>query len=221
MPEYYNLPVLFTEEERCQYAQWGMKKEKVEGPTILIAGISFLVISVFAVQYIVKIFELQPGILGYILIFLCLLTVASPVIAFLVGVLVMIPMDKILDKMFGKPKDPRMLRLEPTPEGVQYHLFQGKRTLGKGVLSWQAWQSAVLPETNEIWIEGQCLNIGANTIENIYPEGHRHSYMEHPAEKIVGTLDLGKIRKNLEGYLASLEERKRELEWLARNPTAK
>lgn len=39
MTEYYNLPVLFTEEERKQYAAWGIKKEKTLLPFAIIAAI--------------------------------------------------------------------------------------------------------------------------------------------------------------------------------------
>jgi len=42
--------------------------------------------------------------------------------------------------------------------------------------------------------------------------------MDHPAEQITGTISLAHIRKNMQGYRASLEEQKREAEWRRQNP---
>lgn len=218
MPEYYNLPVLFTEEERSRYAQWGLKKEKMLKPMMLVSAVVYFVVVAVAVRFVLRNLDglsvATMHMLSWGIIIIAMASTAGQVL----GLLVAKPLDMILDRIYGKPKDPRMLRLEPSQVGVHYQLSQEKKILCKGVLSWQQWQTAVIPGANEIWIEGQRLKIGANTIENIYSAEHRGKYLDHPAEKIVGTLDLGKIQKNLEGYLASLEERKREMEWLARNP---
>lgn len=76
---------------------------------------------------------------------------------------------------------------------------------------------AVNPDTNRIYIEGQWLTIGANTLETIYPEENRKLWRDHPEEKIDGTIRLATIQKNMEGYLASLKEKKREAEWRKAN----
>ncbi len=75
----------------------------------------------------------------------------------------------------------------------------------------------MIPATNQITIDGQWLTIGANTIETIYPREKRRLWMDRPAEKIDGTIQLATIQKNLEGYRASLEAKKKELEWLKNN----
>ena len=49
MTEHYNLPILFTEEERQRYAAWGIKKEK----TLLPFGIIAAIIEVLGVTALV------------------------------------------------------------------------------------------------------------------------------------------------------------------------
>lgn len=106
-----------------------------------------------------------------------------------------------------------MLRLEQTPQGIEYRLLCRKKVLCKGVLSWEEWQMVVYPHTNQIYIENQCLTIDANTIETIYPPDKQEEWMDRPEEKIVGTINWGKIQKNMKSYLVSLEEQKKEKEW--------
>ena len=95
-----------------------------------------------------------------------------------------------------------------------YHLSCKEKVLQQGKLSWEEWKQAVNPDTNRIYIEGQWLTIGANTIETIYHKEKCRPWLDRPGEKIDGTIQLATIQKNLEGYRASLEEKKREMEWL-------
>ena len=134
--------------------------------------------------------------------------------AIVLTILVIKPLDLILDKILKKPKDPKMLCLIPTVQGVIYMVSQGKHLLFEGTLDWDAWESSVSVETNEIWIKGMALRIGANTIESIYPKDKQHLWMDRPEEKIRNSLDVGTILKNFEGYRASLEEQKKEEEWI-------
>ncbi len=213
MTEYYNLPVLFTEEERSRYAQWGMKKSKVMMPMGILLGVIYFGTIIFIVVYYLGKLKHSSDIYESLGLWGCIVLGAAAVIGKIAAFTITKLLDCLLDKLYGRPKEPKMLRLEPSEEGVRYQLFQEKKTLAKGLLTWDAWRTAVYPAANEIWIENQRLRIGANTIETIYPVGHRQKHMDHPAEKIVGTLELGKIQKNLEGYLASLEEREREAQW--------
>lgn len=50
-----------------------------------------------------------------------------------------------------------------------------------------------------------------------FAKGKRHKWMERPDEKIVGTIQLKKIQRMMKGYLASLEEQKREEAWRRQN----
>ena len=50
MTERYELPVLFTEEERNAYAAWGIKKEKVLMPFAIATVLIYVVTAVFVVM---------------------------------------------------------------------------------------------------------------------------------------------------------------------------
>ncbi len=217
MPEYYNLPVLFTEEERRSYAAWGIKKSKALKPFAIITIIIDILVALGTFLYFFHAMGGANNLFLYIATWGETAGSVSYCIAIIFTILTVKPLDWILDTILKKPQPPKMLRLEPTAQGVQYQLFREKKLLSQGLLSWNEWQSAVNHLTNQIWIERQCLTIGANTIESIYPRDKRHKWMDHPAEKIVGTISLGKIQKNLEGYLASLEEQEKEAEWLKQN----
>nr|WP_296005394.1 hypothetical protein [uncultured Blautia sp.] len=52
------------------------------------------------------------------------------------------------------------------------------------------------------------LQIGANTIESIYPQNKQKLWMDRPKEKIRNSVSVKTISRNFEGYLASLEEQK-------------
>ena len=111
-----------------------------------------------------------------------------------------------------------MLQVPPKETGVSYFLLRGTTVLAQGMLTWDAWEAALAVETNEILLEGQRLRIGSNTIASIYPPEKQKPWMDHPAEQITGTISLAHIRKNMQGYRASLEEQKREAEWRRQNP---
>lgn len=214
MTETYYLPVLFTEDERRKYAEWGIKKEKVLIPFAIITILIDLLVALGTVVYFFLVREREP----YFSMFLSawgtsILSVAHGV-AIVLTILIIKPLDLILDKIFQKPQDPKMLCLTPTAHGICYVICQGKTTLSKGILDWDDWKSAVLVETNEICIEGVALRIGANTIKSIYPEGKQKQWMDRPEEKTSNPINVRIISRNFEGYLASLEEQKKEEEWL-------
>ncbi len=213
MIEQYNLPVLFTEEERRRYAEWGIKKSKIFMPfCVIVILMNFLVI-VGTFLYFLKARDRFSPFSLYLYTRGKIVSGFSYGIATLLPFLILKPLEWIFDKIFKKPKDPKMLCLKPTIKGVQYELIRKNNVLLKGILSWEEWKTVVYPDTNQIWIQDQCLEIQANTIETIYPQNYRRKWMDYPEEKIIGTINLGKIQKNMEGYLASLEEQKREKEW--------
>ncbi len=200
MPEYYHLPVRFSEEEREKYAAWGIKKAKVKPPFTVL----FLVLDVIACGGMVHFFIRTDSVEEFLAFGIVLLGLSFLFIK---------PLDRLCDKICKKPQEPRMLRLEPSVDGMQYELFRQKKLLRWGVLPWDVWDKAISTQTNQIWIPGEWLWIGRNTIETIYPLGKRHKWMEKPTEKIVGTIKLEEIQKLMKGYRASLEEQKREEEW--------
>ena len=130
----------------------------------------------------------------------------------------LLPLDWLLDKIMHRPEEPKMLQVTPKETGVSYFLLRGTTVLAQGMLTWDAWEAALAVETNEILLEGQRLRIGSNTIASIYPPEKQKPWMDHPAEQITGTISLAHIRKNMQGYRASLKEQKREAEWRRQNP---
>lgn len=217
MTEYYNLPVRFTEEEREHYAAWGIKKEKTLAPFSIILILIDLTVTACTVLYLLGLLQNESGVYVRLVADSKWLAAAGEFGVLVLSFLIIKPLDMLCDKIFKKPKDSRMLRLEPRPVGVEYQLVQGKTVLSQGILLWEEWEKAVDPEKNEIWIPDQWLTIGANTIETIYPPNKQHKWMDRPPEKIVGTIKLREIQKNIQGYIASLEEQKREAEWLRQN----
>lgn len=217
MTEYYNLPVQFTEEEREAYAAWGMKKEKLLRPYAVIVILIDLTIMACTALYILGLAGREGGAYANLVASGSWLAAAGETAMVIALFLTIKPVDMLCDKIFKKPKPSRMLRLEPRPTGMEYRLFQGKKVLIKGILLWDEWENAVEPEKNEIWIPDQWLTIGANTIETIYPPDKQHKWMDRPDEKIVGTIKLKEIQRMMKGYIASLEEQKREAEWLRQN----
>lgn len=214
MEEKYYLPVLFTEEERIKYAEWGMKKEKVLVPYAIITIFLDLFVVIGTVIYMFWVREKEPYFSVYLSAFGELILKISNVIILLMTVMILKPMDLLLNFLFRKPSGPKMLCLTPMELGIHYVLIQDKNTLVEGDLDWSEWENVIAPETNEICIEGEVLRIGANTIETIYPEGKRRSWMNRPDESIKNSIKLKKISQNFKGYLASLEERKKEETWL-------
>lgn len=214
MTEKYFLPVLFTEEERRRYADWGIKKEKVLIPFAIITILIDLFVILGTVVFLFMVRERESYFSVYLSAWGGIITEVAYGTAIVLTILVIKPLDLILDKILKKPKDPKMLCLIPTVQGVLYMVSQGKHLLFEGTLDWDAWESSVSVETNEIWIKGMALRIGANTIESIYPKDKQHLWMDRPEEKIRNSLDVGTILKNFEGYRASLEEQKKEEEWI-------
>jgi len=214
MEEKYYLPVLFTEEERKRYAEWGIKKEKVLVPFALITILIDLFVLIGTGVYLFAVREQEPYFTIYLSIWGPFITEFAYGIAILLTVLIIKPLDLILDKIFKKPQEAKMLYLTPKVQGVCYVLCQGRNTLSEGILDWFEWKNAITLETNEICIKGMILRIGANTIESIYPKGKQNPWMDRPEEKIRNSVKLKTISRNFEGYLASLEEQKKEEDWI-------
>ena len=200
--ETYYLPVLYTEDERSSYAAWGIKKEKLLMPFVYL----------FVVQRQTPAFSVWISCWGG------LVGDVSYGVALVLTVLILKPLDWLLDKIMHRPEEPKMLQVTPKETGVSYFLLRGTTVLAQGMLTWDAWEAALTVETNEILLEGQRLRIGSNTIASIYPPEKQKPWMDHPAEQITGTISLAHIRKNMQGYRACLEEQKREAEWRRQNP---
>lgn len=216
MPETYRLPVRFTEQERARYAAWGIKKAKTLMPFFILSLLIDVLTLVVTFSMLFGLFPLSEA--SFFLRHQTEAVAAFQNILFVaLNMLILRPMDILCDKLLKRPKDPRVLQLQPSPDGVQYQLLQKKTVLCSGLFSWADWDQVIVPAANQIWIEKECLTIGANTIQTIYPTDKQHPWMDRPDPKLFGPCELKTIQKNMDGYLASLEEKKREAEWLRQN----
>ncbi len=64
--EKYYLPVLFTEEERRRYAEWGIKKEKALLPFAVITIMLDLLVLLGTLAYFLMVREKEPFFSAYI-----------------------------------------------------------------------------------------------------------------------------------------------------------
>lgn len=88
MEEKYYLPVLFTEEERKKYAEWGMKKEKVLVPFALITILIDLTVLVGTVIYLISVREKEAYFSGYFLTWGPIITELAYGIALLMTIII-------------------------------------------------------------------------------------------------------------------------------------
>ena len=196
----------------------GHKKEKL----LLPFAVATILIDVFVfcatVVYLLAVRRQTPAFSVWISCWGGLVGDVSYGVALVLTVLILKPLDWLLDKIMHRPEEPKMLQVTPKETGVSYFLLRGTTVLAQGTLTWDAWEAALTVETNEILLEGQRLRIESNTIASIYPPEKQKPWMDHPAEQITGTISLAHIRENMQGYLAFMEEQKREAEWRRQNP---
>ena len=214
MSEKYYLPVLYTEEERKKYAEWGIKKEKWMGPFTVISIIIYLVVSSGTVAVLWKIREKEPYFSAFMSAYGNYIIDIAEGIAVILVIIVFKPLDAILDFYYKKPEEPKMICLTPTEYGVRYMLMHREGAIAVGTYNWNEWENAISVETNEIHIDDIVYKIGYNTIESIYPKNKQNPWMDRPKERVENVIDLKVISRNFQLYLLSLEEKKKEQEWL-------
>ena len=132
-------------------------------------------------------------------------------------ILLLGPINFILDKLWKKPAEPMILIVEP--EGATVKMRRGqtgreqnpKTTTESHPLS----ELSVFlnPEDNTIYYQRKWYRVGENTIENIYPAKNRHPWMDHPENKASSITSVQRLTDILKGYEASLEAARKEQEW--------
>lgn len=216
--EQYDLPVLFTENEREKYVSWALKKEKVLLPMAVLAGLVDVLVLLAAVCYLWNTRTENAYFSIWMSRWGAVVMKAFGVLALVLTGLVLKPLDVILDHIYKKPEEPKMVTLLPAEEGIHYTVCRQGKKLDGGLLAWADWDRAVLPDTNEVVLNQRKYKIGANTIETIYPADKQKRWMDRPEEKFRNSTDLKKIDRNLKSFLASLEEKKKESEWIGSGP---
>lgn len=222
MTESYELPVLFTDDECKAYAAWGMKKEKVLMPFALITILIYMVATVLVVMKVWGVRE-SDHLLFQMLVLDGWIPELTGVLAVLMTILLLGPLNFILDKIWKKPAEPMTLIIEPEGTNVKIRKAQTdreenlkNRKMATETESYPLTQlfAFLNPEDNTICYQKKWYIIGENTIENIYPAKYRHPWMDHPENKASVITDVQRLTDILKGYEASLEAARKEQEWL-------
>ena len=138
-------------------------------------------------------------------------------------ILLLGPLNFILDKIWKKPEEPMTLIVEPEGTNVKIRKAQTVREENpknrKMATETESYPLAQLfaflnPKDNTICYQKKWYIIGENTIENIYPAKYRHPWMDHPENKASAITEVQRLTDILKGYEASLEAAHKEQEWL-------
>lgn len=219
MTECYELPVFFTEAERKAYASWGMKKEKVMIPFAVATILIYIAAAAFVGMRVWGVRE-DDHLWFQILVQSHWIGDITGALAIGMTILLLGPIDWLLDKIWKKPAAPMRLAVELSGNTVQV-----RQTGGKHETASQPMENHVVSDAesflnigeNTIYYQGNWLKIGENTIETIYPPEKQHAWMDHPAAKASDITDVRKFMSILEGYEKSLESVRREQEWLQKH----
>ena len=192
MTESYELQVLFTEEERNTYADWGIKKEKVLMPFAIATVLIYVVTAAFVVM---KVWGVRDS--DHVLFQMLVLGDWIPE---LTGTLAVLMTILLLGHKAQTGREENLKNRKMATETESYPLAQLFAFLN--------------PKDNTICYQKKWYTIGENTIENIYPAKYRHPWMEHPENKASAITDVQRLTDILKGYEASLEAARKEQEWL-------
>lgn len=130
--ETYHLPVLYTEDERSSYAVWGIKKEKLLLPFAVVTIIIDAFVLCATVVYLFVVQRQTPAFSVWISCWGGLVGDVSYGVALVLTVLILKPLDWLLDKIMHRPEEPKMLQVTPKETGVSYFLLRGTTVLAPG-----------------------------------------------------------------------------------------
>ena len=219
MTESYELPVLFTDDECKAYAAWGMKKEKVLMPFALITILIYMVATVLVVMKVWGVRE-SDHLLFQMLLWGDWIPELTGALAFFMTILLLGPLNFILDKLWKKPAEPMWLCVVPEGGTVKVTAVRGlegnPRTPAEIYLLTEL-ETFLNPADNTICYQKKWYRIGENTIENIYPPEKQHPWMDHPENKASGIIDVQRLMEILKGYEASLKAARKECEWMEKH----
>ena len=123
MTENYELPVLLTEEGRKAYASWGIKKEKALMPFVIATILIYAVTAAFVVMKVWGVRD-SDHVLFQMLVLGDWIPELTGTLAVLMTILLLGPLNYILDKLWKKPAEPMTLIVEP--EGTKENLKNRK-----------------------------------------------------------------------------------------------
>lgn len=212
--EIYYLPVSFTKEENEAYAKWGLKKEKFLVPMIIITILIDILVIVGTVIFLLGVRSEVSGFYMWMQLWSSTVVRFSYILAVVLTLLIIKPMDIILDFVFKRPSEPKFITLTPQNQGILYTISCKNTELKSNIISWKDLENTIFPENNQLILDGEIYKIGYNTISSIYPKEKQHPWLDKPMEKHKNTINLEKIKKNLISFQNSMESQKKETEWL-------
>lgn len=216
MQEYYELPIRFTEDQRYAYARWGLRKEK----TLLPFGVFALLIYIMVfIEILLKIWHVRyvDYMLFQVLVQNAPLGTIVNVLGIIITILLLGPLEFILDRIWKKPALPLRLKVELAESSIIISQINdkgkvvGENTERHELSEYRTWLDS---DENMIYYHNEWAVIGQNTIETIYPIGKQHIWMDHPNNKPRDIVSVQQLASIIEGYLASLEEMRKEKEWM-------
>lgn len=219
MTERYELPVLFTEEERRNYAAWGMKKEKVLMPFAIVTVLIYAVTAAFVVMKVWGVRD-SDHVLFQILVLGDWIPELTGALAVFMTILLLGPLNYILDRVWKKPAEPLWLCVAPEGGSVKVAVRgdrDGEARTSAEIHPLSDLSDFLNPRDNTVYYHRKWYRIGENTIENIYPREKQHPWMDHPENKASGILSVQRLADILKGYEASLEAARKEQEWLKKH----
>ena len=135
-------------------------------------------------------------------------------------ILLLGPLNFILDKLWKKPAEPMWLCVVPEGGTVKVTAVRGlegnPRTPAE-IYPLTELETFLNPADNTICYQKKWYRIGENTIENIYPPEKQHPWMDHPENKASGIIDVQRLMEILKGYEASLKAVRKECEWMEKH----
>lgn len=221
--EVYDLPVKFTEEEREYYANWGIKRQKLLIPLFVISGI---VIGITISFFVIKLVGLYHTDYWRYKSFIWSVNIWGPIAGIVITV-ILVCVNMLLNFGFDCiHKKPNFLKkvqiliednngMSQLPSNIKMVLWKNKKQMEQQEIALDSLDTYFDVEDNCIFLNDNRYEIGANTIESIYPqEMHHKRWLEQPDCRAGAILRVERMKDILEDYKAALAVKEKEQTWL-------
>lgn len=219
--EKYEFPIKFNESERLAYAKWGIRKERVIMPMALVTITLYLITAVWVVGWVWLIRD-TDALWFYIVVQSGWIAKITGFLAAILTVMLIKPIDFILDKIWHRPDNPIWFRVILSEETIEVNKISNFKTALENILSTETYpllqfEKHIDDKENAFLFQGKWYLVGENTIESIYPAERQNSWMDYPTTCVGCITDVKKLSKIISGYIDALEIKRKEQEWLVKN----
>lgn len=197
----------------------GHEKRKSTDAVCLITILIYMVATVLVVMKVWGVRE-SDHLLFQMLVLDGWIPELTGVLAVLMTILLLGPLNFILDKLWKKPAEPLWLCVTPERRTVKVAVREernGESRTPAEIYPLTELETFLNPADNTICYQKKWYRIGENTIENIYPPEKQHPWMDHPENKASGIIDVQRLMEILRGYEASLKAARKECEWMEKH----